>query len=169
MHIDKNCISNLNESLNFHIMINFRKFTKMVEHNMATKKLCSILIEAISDHNWNIIHPCIARRCTQKNPTIVCCNFIKRFHPSAATNYSLFIKQKECIFNTNVFSNIIPTINNWIKTKYRSFFLPICTITLSCCSDNIQIFFNFHWRISRITYNRALTASDSREDITQSR
>ena len=55
-----------------------------------------------------------------KIPEIIECHYV-------TGNYSLFIKQKEAIFNVCVFSNIIPTIN-------INFNMTLTTISISAQS-----------------------------------
>ena len=110
-HVNKDAIPETVEMKLLGIPLNLCEFTPLIEDDMATNELCPVLIEAISDEYWDIVHPVVPRGGRQHDPLIVLGDPKEGLNPRTTSHQSLLIEDKEGICNVLVIRDVVPRID----------------------------------------------------------
>ena len=120
---------------------------------MSHLKVSLISVKPICDENRQVVHPAITGCCREKYPAVRSGDLDKRLGPGSVTDNSLLVKKKERISHFNVFSDVVPRVDNDLNfvsisrlrnihghLKRLELFFPFSLVAFLGSCDNIQIF-----------------------------
>src|SRR4051794_8553153 len=110
-HVNQDLVSKLYEPVYAGVTENFRKFRVGRVDHMLSYEISSRSVEAVSDKYRYVIHPCVPRCSTKKNPMISLGDFKKSANPGSTSNQPLFVEYEKSIFYVFVLLDVVPAIN----------------------------------------------------------
>src|SRR4051812_48350306 len=110
-HVDQYLLFQLVQTVGSQISVYLGKLREWLVDDMLSLELRSVLVEAIGDEDWNIIHPGVARSSAQEDPVVVRSDLQKCLHPVAASYQPLLVEDEECILYVLVLVNVVPAVD----------------------------------------------------------